>query len=95
MKYFIKLAVCFFLFLICLMILRYISMPSKEQFVTFGNYSFDKYYGNYRKDYGYNNNIYQYPVFSDKNYKNFSENGVNYNDVYDAVYKNIETKDSS
>jgi len=79
------------------MILRYISIPGKdkEHFVTFGNYTFDKYYGNYRKDYGYNNNIYQYPVFSDKNYKNFSDNGVNYNDVYDAVYKNIETKDSS
>jgi hypothetical protein len=32
-------------------------------------------------------------VFVDKEYKNFSANGVNYNDVYDAVYKNIETKD--
>ena len=92
MKYFIKLAFCIFLFFICFMILRYISMSGKEQFVTFGTYSFDKYYGNYRKDYGYNNKIYQYQVFFDKEYKNFSDTGVNYNDVYDAVYKNIETK---
>ena len=92
MKYFTKLAVCIFLFVICFMILRYISMPGKEQFVSFDTYSFDKYYGNYRKDYGYNNNIYKYPVFVDKNYKNFSDNGINYNDVHDAVYKNIETK---
>lgn len=93
MKYFTKLALCIFLFLICFMILRYISIPGKEHFVSFGNYSFEKYYGNYRKDYGYNNNIYQYPVFYDKNYKNFSNPGINYNDVYDAQYKNIQTKD--
>ena len=43
----------------------------------------------------YNNNIYKYPVFFDKNYKNFSDNGINYNDIYDAYYKNIETKDKS
>jgi hypothetical protein len=74
------------------MTLRYITTSSKEHFVTFDSYSFEKYYGNYRDDYGYNNNIYKYPVFFDKNYKNFSNNGINYNDVYDAVYKNIQTK---
>jgi hypothetical protein len=74
------------------MILRFISTSTKESFLGFDTYSFDKYYGNYRKDYGYNNNNYQYPVFYDRNYKNFTANGINYNDVYDAVYKNIETK---
>ena len=91
MKYYLKLLLCFVLFSICFMILRYVSI--KESFVGFDTYSFDKYYGNYRKDYGYNNNMYQYPVFFDKKYKNFSANGINYNDVHDAVYKNIETKD--
>ena len=93
MKYYLKLLLCVVLFFVCYMILRSISTSTKESFLGFDSYSFDKYYGNYRKDYGYNNNIYQYPVFYDKNYKNFSEPGVNYNDVYDAVYKNIETKD--
>jgi ABC-type dipeptide/oligopeptide/nickel transport system permease component len=90
MNYYTKLILCIFLFFICFIILRFIS--TKEGLVNFGSYSFDKYYGNYRKDYGYNNNIYQYPVFFDKNYKNFSDNKINYNDVYDAVYKNIQTK---
>jgi hypothetical protein len=75
------------------MILYYISqLPKKiekEHFVTFDEYSFDKYYGNYRKDYGYNTNNYKYPVFFDKNYKNFADNNINYNTVYDAEYKNI------
>ena len=92
MKYFTKLSLCIFLFFICFMILRYISIPGKEQFVSFDTYSFDKYYGNYRKDYGYNNNVYKYPVFFDKDYKNFSNSGINYNDVNDAIYKNIQVK---
>jgi len=87
MNYYTKLILCTFLFFICFIILSFIS--TKEGLVSFGSYSFDKYYGNYRKDYGYNNNIYQYPVFFDKNYKNFSDNKINYNDVYDAEYKNI------
>jgi len=87
MNYYTKLILCICLFFICFMVLRYIS--TKEGYVTFGTYSFDKYYGNYRKDYGYKNNIYQYPVFFDKNYKNFSDNSINYDTVYDAEYKNI------
>jgi len=87
MNYYTKLILCICLFFICFMVLRYIS--TKEGLVTFDNYSFDKYYGNYRKDYGYNNNNYQYPVIVDKNYKNFSDNTINYDTVYDAEYKNI------
>ena len=93
MKYYNKLVLCGFLFLICYMILYYISQlpkkSEKEHFVTFDEYSFDKYYGNYRKDYGYSTNNYKYPVFFDKNYKNFADNSINYNSVYDAEYKNI------
>jgi len=87
MNYYTKLILCIFLFFICFIILSFIS--TKEGLVSFGSYSFDKYYGNYRKDYGYNNNTYQYPVFFDKNYKNFSDNAINYDTVYDAEYKNI------
>lgn len=28
-------------------------------------------------------------LFFDKNYKNFTDNSINYNTVYDAEYKNI------
>ena len=64
MNYYTKLILCIFLFFICFMVLR--SISTKEHFVTFDQYSFDKYYGNYRKDYGYSNNNYKYPVFVDK-----------------------------
>ena len=87
MNYYTKLILCIFLFFICFVVLSFVS--TKEGLVNFDTYSFDKYYGNYRKDYGYNNNIYQYPVIVDKNYKNFSDNRINYNTVYDAEYKNI------
>ena len=87
MNYYTKLILCIFLFCICFIILSFVS--TKEGLVTFDTYSFDKYYGNYRKDYGYNNNNYQYPVIVDKNYKNFSDNTINYDTVYDAEYKNI------
>ena len=87
MNYYTKLILCIFLFFICFVVLSFVS--TKEGLVNFDTYSFDKYYGNYRKDYGYNNNIYQYPVIVDKNYKNFSDNSINYNNVYDAEYKNI------
>jgi len=92
MNYYIKLFICLILFFICYMIIRNISTSTKEHFITFGNYSFDKYYGNYRKDYGYTDNNYKYPVFYDKNYKNFTSSKYNYNDVYDAYYKNTQTK---
>lgn len=87
MNYYTKLILCIFLFFICFIVLSFVS--TKEGLVNFDTYSFDKYYGNYRKDYGYNNNIYQYPVIVDKNYKNFSDNSINYDTVYDANYKNI------
>jgi hypothetical protein len=87
MNYYTKLILCICLFFICFIILSFVS--TKEGLVTFDNYSFDKYYGNYRKDYGYNNDIYHYPVFFDKNYKNFNDNSINYDTVYDAKYKHI------
>jgi hypothetical protein len=37
---------------------------------------------------------YKYPVHFNKNYKNFSAPGINYNDVYAAYYKNTQTKDN-
>jgi hypothetical protein len=89
MNYYKKLIICIVLFFICIMILRYVS-SRKESFVQFGTYSFEKYYGrNSLKD-----PRYTYPVHFNKNYKNFTSNKYNYNDVYDAYYKNIQTKDN-
>lgn len=59
---------------------------------TYGTYNFEKYYGRNSYKNGYSDKYYEYPVYTDKNYKNFSNNGINYNDVYDAVYDNIQTK---
>lgn len=58
----------------------------------YGTYNFEKYYGRNSYKNGYSDKYYEYPVYTDKNYKNFSSNGINYNDVYDAVYDNIQTK---
>ena len=44
MNYYTKLILCIFLFFICFIILSFIS--TKEGLVSFGSYSFDKYYGN-------------------------------------------------
>jgi hypothetical protein len=55
-------------------------------------YGFEKYYGRNSYKNGYSDKYYEYPVYSNKNYKNFSSSAVNYNDVYDAVYNNIQTK---
>jgi len=55
-------------------------------------YNFEKYYGRNSYKNGYSNKYYEYPVYTNKNYKNFSSSGINYNDVYDAVYNNIQTK---
>ena len=55
-------------------------------------YNFERYYGRNSYKNGYGDKYYEYPVYSNKNYKNFSSSAVNYNDVYDAVYNNIQTK---
>jgi len=56
-------------------------------------YDFEKYYGRNSYKNGYSDKYYEYPVYEgSKNYKNFSSSAVNYNDVYDAVYNNIQTK---
>lgn len=59
---------------------------------SYETYDFEKYYGRNSYKNGYSDKYYQYPVYSNKNYKNFSSSAVNYNDVYDAVYNNIQTK---
>jgi hypothetical protein len=59
---------------------------------TYETYDFEKYYGRNSFKNGYSDKYYKYPVYSNKNYKNFSSSAVNYNDVYDAVYNNIQTK---
>ncbi len=56
---------------------------------NYGSYNFDTYYGRE----SINNINYIYPVYSNKNYKNFTSSQFNYNDVYDADYRNTETKD--
>ena len=59
----------------------------------YGTYDFEKYYGRNSYKNGYSDKYYEYPVYAgNKNYKNFSSSAVNYNDVYDAVYKNAQTK---
>ena len=60
---------------------------------AYGKYDFEKYYGRNSYKNGYSDKYFQYPVYFDKNYKNFSANGINYNDVFEAVYDNIQTKD--
>lgn len=105
MNYYNKLFLSVILFVICYIILYFISKPSNNVILEkmsnyscnvphsnlgFGTYSFDKYYGR--------NSLpdarYKYAVHFDKNYKNFSDNRINYNDFYDAYYKNTETKDN-
>jgi hypothetical protein len=89
-------------------VLQVASKISKKEGMTNGNsfngchsdsnnseyelYNFEKYYGRNSYKNGYSDKYYEYPVYTDKNYKNFSYNGINYNDVYDAVYDNIQTK---
>lgn len=90
MNYFKKLIICIALFFICFMILRYVSTSNKEHFVQFGTYSYDS---DMSKQ-SLSNPRYTYPVYFNKNYKNFSNPKINYNDVYDAYYKNIQTKDN-
>jgi hypothetical protein len=65
-------------------------MSGKEHFVSFGTYSYDSDMSKKSLD----NARYRYPVYFNNNYKNFSSPGVNYNDVYDAYYKNTQTKDN-
>ena len=91
MNYIKKLIICIVLFFICFMILRYVSNTStKEHFVQFGTYSYDSIMSKKSLQ----NPRYTYPVYFNKNYKNFTSNKYNYNDVYDAYYKNIQTKDN-
>ena len=59
----------------------------------YGTYDFEKYYGRNSYKNGYSDKYYEYPVYEgNKNNKNFSSSAVNYDDVYDAVYKNTQTK---
>lgn len=91
MNYIKKLIICIVLFFICIMILQYISSTStKEHFVQFGTYSYDSIMSKKSLQ----NPRYTYPVYFNKNYKNFTSNKYNYNDVYDAYYKNTQTKDN-
>jgi hypothetical protein len=95
MNYYKKLIICFVLFLLCYAVIYYISSENTnnifENFTTgFDTYSFEKYYGNNTNPNSTTN--YVYPVFFNKDYKNFSDNNVNYNDIYDAVYKNTNQK---
>ena len=90
MNYIKKLIICIVLFFVCLAILRYVSTSVKEQFVQFGTFGYDSDMS--KKS--LKNPRYIYPVYFNKNYKNFSASGINYNDVYDAYYKNIQTKDN-
>jgi|UniRef100_A0A6C0DHI4 hypothetical protein len=95
MNYYKKLGICFVLFLLCYFVIYLISRESTntilENFTTvFDTYSFEKYYGNNIDPNSTTN--YVYPVHFNKDYKNFSDNNVNYNDVYDAVYKNTNQK---
>ena len=90
MNYIKKLIICIVLFFICFMTLRYISTLGREHFVSFGTYSYDSDMS--KKSLA--NPRYRYPVHFNKNYKNFSAPGINYNDVYDAYYKNTQTKDN-
>jgi hypothetical protein len=98
MNYYKKLGICFVLFLLCYAVIYYISTDRTnkmlENFTTvFDSYSFEKYYGNNTDPNSTTNFV--YPVFYDKNYKNFSNPGINYNDVYDAVYKNTSQKNKA
>ena len=90
MNYIKKLIICIVLFFICFMILRYVSTSTKEHFVQFGTFGYDSDMSKKSLQ----NPRYTYPVHFNKNYKNFTSNKYNYNDVYDAYYKNTQTKDN-
>jgi hypothetical protein len=100
MKYFKKIILCIILLALCYMVLYYISKKIDGMCnlnynnSKYDSYNFEKYYGRNSYKNGYSDKYYQYPVFFDKNYKNFTSSKYNYNDVYDAEYKNTNQQPS-
>ena len=100
MKYFKKIILCIVLIILCYIVLYYISIKKDGMCnlnynnSRYDSYNFEKYYGRNSYKNGYSDKYYQYPVSFDKNYKNFSSSKYNYNDVYDADYKNTNQQPS-